>query len=168
MAPPDEADTGPMPPAGDQAPLAGVSRTDCACGQPRRAGLAPPVQLASDGVTARLEGVAVLVCDRGHREVVDRDLARRLLAAVDAQLLVARPRRLRRDDACGDCGAVLTMPGRTTETPVVADGGPTVVTLVPTMEMVRCPDCGREQLPTATGSTLHALVEALVAAMGGD
>jgi len=116
-------------------------------------------------VAVRLEGVGVLVCDDGHAEVVDVDLAERLSAAIDGQLLTARNRPLRRDGACGDCGGILALPGRTTETPVVDDTGPTVVTLVPTMPMVRCPDCGREQVPAAVAGTLADVVRAVVQAV---
>lgn len=138
----------------------------CPCGRPRTATLAAPLALEVDGVTARLEGVVVLACDDGHHEVADRDLAAHLHAGLADQLLVARPRRLRRDDACGGCGAVLTLPARRTETPVVVDDGPSVVTLVPDLPMPRCPDCGREQVAPTTSRTLHALVEALAAAVG--
>lgn len=138
----------------------------CPCGRPRTATLATPVELEADDVTARLEGVVVLVCDDRHREVADRDLAAHLHAGLADQLLVARPRRLRREDACGACGAVLTLPARRTQTPVVVDDGPSVVTLVPDLPMPRCPDCGREQVAPSTDRTLHALVEALAAATG--
>lgn len=114
-------------------------------------------------VTARLAGVAVRVCDDDHVTVVDDDLAARLVAAMDTQLVGATRRRLRRDDVCGVCRAPLTLPGRTTETPVVDDTGPSVVTLSPTMEMVRCPSCGAEQLPTEVAGALRDLLPTLVA-----
>lgn len=113
-------------------------------------------------MAVRLEGVGAWVCDDGHAEVADGRLAARLLDAVDAQLLSARNRPLRHDDACGQCGAVLTLPGRTTETPVIDDTGPTVVTLTPTLPMVRCPSCGREQVPATTSQALTDLVRAVV------
>lgn len=144
-----------------------MADTTCPCGRPRRAALASPVELQADDVATRLEGVATWTCEAGHHEVADPDLATRLHAAVADQLLVARPRRLRHDDACGDCGAVLALPPRRTETPVIVDGGPSVVALVPNLAMLRCPDCGREQVAASTDQTLHALVEALAAAVGG-
>lgn len=143
----------------------------CACGRPVRHGVAPPVELALDvagGVTARLEGVGVEVCPDGHARAVDDRLAERVHRALAGQVLLAQSRLLRREDACGDCGAALTMPGRRTQTPVVDDGGPTVVTLVPDATMVRCPDCGREQFSPAVAAALDDLVDALVAAVTTD
>ncbi len=118
-------------------------------------------------MAVRIEGVGVLVCDDGHAEVADDDLAGHLLTAMDGQLLTARSRPLRHDDACGDCGGLLTMPGRSTQTPVVDAAGPTVVTMTPSLPMVRCPDCGREQVPSAVGRALVDLVLVVVDAVGG-
>lgn len=136
------------------------------CGAPRRRGRGTAVEVASPTgeVTARLEGVAAWVCESRHVEAIDPTLVPRLRGAVSTQLVTAQRRRLRRDDACGRCGQALTMPGRRTETPVVDDSGPDVVTLSPTMVMVRCPACGTEQVPHGVAMALDALLPVLVRA----
>ncbi|MBY5163181.1 hypothetical protein [Salsipaludibacter albus] len=119
-----------------------------------------------DGIVVlRLEGVGVEVCDDGHVTVVDDGLADHLVASLRGQLLVAGRRRLLRRDTCGNCGEDLALPPRTTETPVVDDDGPTVVTLVPVAPMVRCSACGREQYVAAVADRLEALVPRAVTAV---
>lgn len=136
------------------------------CARTTRGVRATPVELTdpSGTVTARLDGAVAWRCDDGHVALVDHDLAARLGRATDAQLVTARRRRLRRDDACGACGEPLTLLGRRSETPVVDDTGPSVVTLSPTMPMVRCPACSTEQVPVEPAAALRALLGPLAAA----
>lgn len=140
-----------------------VTTSPCPCGRPRRRALAPAVEHGDERVLVRVEGIGVLVCAAGHAEVVDETLADHLVDRLAEQVLVAEHQRLRRRDVCGHCGAVLTMPPRITETPVVDDAGPTVVTLTPVAPMVRCPDCGREQYIAAVAGLLAELTRAAVA-----
>lgn len=147
-----------------------MSVEPCPCGRPRRRAIAPPAEVDDGIVALRLEGVGVEVCDDGHVAVVDRDLATHLRTSLHGQVLVSGRRRLARRDTCGHCGEDLGLPPRTTETPVVDDDGPTVVTLVPVAPMVRCAACGREQFLASVASRLEALVPRAVAvvASGGD
>lgn len=140
-----------------------VAVTACACGRPRRPVIAPANERTAGPVTLRLEGVGAWRCDAGHVEAADRTLATRLRAALATQVVQARRRRFRGVDRCGLCAADLTMPARSTETPVVDDTGPTVVTLTPTMPLVRCPQCGREQVPSEVGGVLQDLLDLVVA-----
>lgn len=132
----------------------------CNCGAPARPGLAPPVELELDDASLRLEGVPVWSCPEGHVELADADLAARIVSAVEERLLVASSRRLRRTDACGDCGAPLDLPGRATEVPVPLATPHGVVTPTLLVTMVRCPACARDQLDRPS----HRAVPALVAA----
>lgn len=130
----------------------------CHCGRPVATTIAPVVEVALDLVGLRMEGVPVRTCAAGHVVLADPDLAARVLAAVDDRVLVARRRRMRADDACGDCDAALLLPGRRTEVPVpfAAPSGVVTPTLLATF--TRCPDCGRAQVDAATRRALPGLV----------
>jgi len=132
----------------------------CRCGQPTEAAIAPTVEMEVDTAGLRLDGVGVWQCPKGHTTIADPDLAERITAAVADGLLVARPRRLRREAACGDCGATLTMPGRRSDTPVPFSSPFGVVTPTVVATMLRCPDCGREQLEPNAPAAVDMLVEA--------
>ncbi len=122
----------------------------------------PVVEGRAAGTAARVRvaDLRVVHCrDNGHLGLAPRDIADRAAVVVAETLVHASRRRLRRTDHCGDCGEELTLAGRRTEVPVpvtVADG--TVLVLVDT-DMVRCPACGREQVPVDAGRELGRLVE---------
>lgn len=122
----------------------------------------PVVEGSAAGTAARIRVVDLRIVhcpDNGHLGVAPRDIADRAGVVVGETLVHATRRRLRRTDHCGDCGEELTLSGRRTEVPVpvtVADG--TVLVLVDT-DMVRCPACGREQVPVDAGRELPRLVE---------
>lgn len=132
----------------------------CRCGLATDAAIAPTVEMEVDTAGLRLDGVAVWQCPKGHTTIADPDLAARITKAVGDGLLVARPRRLRREPACGDCGAALTMPGRRSDTPVPFSSPFGVVTPTIVATMVRCPECGREQLEPDAPAAIDLLVEA--------
>lgn len=134
----------------------------CHCGRPARRLVAPTVEMEVDAAGLRVDGVVVDRCATGHATVADDDLAERIVAAVDERLLVSRSRMLRSDDACGDCGGVLSLPGRATEVPVPFTAPSGVVTPTLAMTMVRCPDCGRDQVPASVRDVLPALAAAAV------
>ena len=115
----------------------------------------------TDALTVTLEPVTVTVCAQGHM-VVGLDAAV-VTPRVREQVTVARRRRLGRTDRCGACEADLVMPGRGTQTPVpvVVDGE--VVTVLLECVMVRCPDCGREQVPSRVDADLEEVVAAALA-----
>lgn len=129
------------------------------CLQPARR--LPVVEASAAGTAARIRVVdlRVVYCpDNGHLGLAPPDIADRAAVVVGESLVHASRRRLRRTDHCGDCGEELTLAGRRTEVPVpvtVADG--TVLVLVDT-DMVRCPACGREQVPVDAGRELAALI----------
>jgi hypothetical protein len=132
----------------------------CHCGQATLPAVAPTVEMEVDAAGLRLDGVAVWQCPRGHTTIADPDLAPRITTAIDDTLLVAHPRRLRRGAACGDCGAALTLLGRETDTPVPFSSPFGVVTPTVVATMVRCPDCGREQLEPDAPAAVTRLVDA--------
>jgi len=88
---------------------------------------------------------------------------------VAASIAVARPRRLRSGELCGACGAALTMPTRRTVWPVTLTGadGRVAVTLTYDVPATRCPDCGRNQVPTRSADDLVAVLDDLLRAPGG-
>lgn len=129
------------------------------CGQ-QTLGRQTEATAATASTTVTLTPVTIGTCPAGHRTVTPRvDV---VVTQIRDQLTVARRRRLGRNDRCGDCGADLVMPPRHTQTPVpvVVDGEVTTVLIECTM--VRCPDCGREQVPSAVDADLEAAVSMAV------
>lgn len=107
-------------------------------------------------LTVELAPVEVAACPEGHTVV--RLSVADVVDGVRGQVTVARRRRLARSDRCGQCQADLVMPARGTQTPVpiVVDGQ--VVTVLLECPMVRCPDCGREQVPSEVDRVLDRAV----------
>lgn len=132
----------------------------CSCGLPTHHAIHPTVEFEVTAACLRLDGVGVLRCEAGHTTVADPDLATHVQTAIDDRLLVARTRRLRRDSVCGNCGASLTMPGRRTDTPVPFATTFGVVTPTVVATMIRCPECGREQLDPDTRAAIAPLLAA--------
>lgn len=115
-----------------------------------------------DAAGLRLDGVGVYRCEVGHTTIADHDLEQRILTAIDDRLLTSKSRLLRRNDTCGDCAAPLTLPGRRTEVPVPFPSPFGVVTPTVVTTMVRCPECGRDQLPRGVADLLPRLVRAAI------
>lgn len=130
------------------------------CGQPVEVRLVQAWH-GTDVLTVTLEPVPVAACAQGHAVV--RVEATDVAVRVRDQVTVARRRRLARVDRCGACGADLVMPGRATQTPVpiIVDGE--VVTVLLECVMIRCPECGREQVPSEVDAILADVVAAALA-----
>lgn len=124
-------------------------RTCRVCGRPLVRVSRDAEQVEHGRLGVLVEGADVLACPEGHqREEVVADLADRLVAAAREELLAARSGRLRRRARCGACGTDLTVPGRRTVRSVsTAVPGLGVVRLTLDLPLLRCPGCGREQLP---------------------
>jgi uncharacterized protein with PIN domain len=109
----------------------------------------PPREVTHGAVAAVVHGADQLVCPEGHHhEELVADLADRLTSAVREQIPGADRTRVRRRLRCGCCDAELTIPGRRTQRSVSTRvPGVGVVRLTFDLPMLRCPGCGREQLP---------------------
>lgn len=134
-----------------------------ACGAPVAPVPAPGGEVAVGTVAAALEQWPRWRCPDGHDAgpVVGRARAH---AEVTAAVAVAKGRRLRAGDACVVCGAALTMPVRRTVWPVTITDpdGRVAVTLTYDVPATRCPDCGRDQVPTRSAGDLTAALDALL------
>jgi uncharacterized protein with PIN domain len=112
-----------------------------------------PREVTHGTVAVVLEGADELVCPEGHHhEPAPPDLLASLQRATGHDVLVSRRTRLRKQLRCGACDAELTVPGRRTTRSVsapVPDVG--VVRATFDLPMLRCPDCGREQVPEEVG-----------------
>lgn len=118
-------------------------------------------------VAGRVERTPTVACPDGHGHPAP--VTEPALAACHEAVPRARSRALRRTDACGTCGATLTMPVRRTERAVTLAGVPhvPVTTLRFDLPTTRCPDCGADQVPSRSQDDLDAVVAALFHA-GGD
>lgn len=132
--------------------------------RPRGAG-----DVTHGAVAVLLEGADVWVCPEGHhRQERSPELLPRLLAAVDHDLVVSERTRMRKRLRCGVCGAELTIPGRRTTRSVSATvPGTGVVRATFDLPMLRCPDCGRDQVPHEVGRVDLPEALALAVAAGG-
>ncbi len=131
-------------------PPGGVTAGSCAvCGArlvlPRVAG----GEAVHGAVSATVEGVRETACPDGHDPLAAvPELVAALGGAVDRELLVARRTRVRRTLRCGACDAALTIPGRrTTRSVATTVTGSGVVRVTLDVPMLRCPECGLQQLP---------------------
>jgi hypothetical protein len=120
---------------------------------------------AANLLTVTLEPVTVTACPRGHMAV--RPAATDVSSRVREQMTVARRRRLGRADRCGECEADLVMPARDTQTPVPVVIDDEVVTVLLECPMVRCAECGREQVPSQVDALLEDVVTAALAGAPG-
>lgn len=139
----------------------------CHCGRTVARTVAPTVEVEVDAAGLRLDGVGLYRCVAGHTMIADHNLAQRILTAIDDHLLTSKSRLLRRNDTCGDCEAALTLPGRRTEVPVPFPSPFGVVTPTMVTTMVRCPECGRDQLPRNVADLLPRLVSAAIDQISG-
>ncbi len=134
------------------------------CGLPADVVERPEAAMQAGDTTVRVQGLAAVRCPAGHASALPVDATPRAIASVAEMLLVSRVRGVvRRRAVCGACEADLTLPARTSDRPVSLDVDGRVLTLVVECPMVRCPDCGREQLPAYVGEALPDLVAATVA-----
>lgn len=129
------------------------------CGTPAGLELVGEGAAAQGDVTVRLSPVPILRCGRGHAMVLT-GVTDQVTDEIAIQLLAARQRRLRRGEVCGSCDAALILPPRRTETPVPVEVAGGVVTAVLESPMVRCPVCGREQMPAGVARVVGDVVTA--------
>jgi hypothetical protein len=127
--------------------------------------LAPrgPSEVTVGTVAVTLESRPAFDCPAGH-DASPAELVGAAMRAVEEHVPTARSRLLRAD-ACGACGAALTMPVRRTELPVTveAEGERPVLTLIFDLPATRCPDCGVDQVPSRSQEDLVVAVPALFA-----
>ncbi len=120
----------------------------------------PGTEVAVGSVAGVLDRRPVVECPSGH----DRAPASgpsAASAAIEERLDLARTRRFR-GDVCRYCGASLTLPVRRTRRSVTVTHPELAVhTLHLDVPMVRCGDCGRDQVPSRSQQDLHALVAAV-------
>lgn len=123
--------------------------------------------LAWDGAReAEYGSVAVLLerrprwaCPAGHAggATARAETDGAILGGAREGLPVAQRGRLRRPDRCLACRAELTLPGRRTlRTVSVVVAGAGVVTVTFDVPMLRCRDCGTEQLPHRAAADAQA------------
>lgn len=129
-----------------------MNRACSVCGGALRTPLRPGVERAIGPVRALADTRAFTVCDE---HVSPRGALRAaVLAAVDDRLPLALHHR---DGArCGPCGAVLDLPMRATTRAVTVeppDGDPFTVTLA--LPLIRCGECGTDNVPPELRATLH-------------
>ena len=131
------------------------------CGAPTSRSVVPESAATLSGVTVYVAPVPVAVCELGHRQAVP-GLVDELASGIQERVLTATRKGWRREPRCGQCAAPLTMPAYSTEVPVpvALPGGVVTVTLA--TRMVRCPDCGRTQLPVESSAAWRGAVEAAV------
>lgn len=134
------------------------------CGEPADVVERPEAAMQAGDTTVRVQGLAAAHCPAGHASALPVDATPLAVARVAEMLLVSGTRGVvRRREVCGACDADLTLPGRRSDRPVSLDVDGRVLTLVVECPMVRCPDCGREQLPVHVGEALPDLIAAAVA-----
>lgn len=137
------------------------------CGAPAEVVDLPEAAMQSGDVTVRVQGLARARCDAGHATTLPTDASTHAIARVDEMLLVSAVRGMvRRREVCGACDGALDLPPRNSHRPVSLDVDGRVLTLIVESPMVRCPDCGREQLPAHVGAVVPGLVAAAVEQAG--
>ena len=117
-------------------------------------------------LAARVERRPIISCPNGHRGTPPELVDEAMQAVVD-QITRARGRLLRQD-ACAGCGAGLSMPVRRSRRVVslpTSLGG--VLSIELDLPLTRCPACGVDQVPSASGEDLVVVIPALFAAPAG-
>lgn len=136
------------------------------CDEPAEVVDQPEAAMQAGDTTVRVHGLARARCPSGHATTLPVDATPRAVAEVEVMLLVADTRGVvRRREVCGACGGELALPPRRSHRPVSVDVDGRVLTLIVESPMVRCPDCGREQLPRHVGTALADLITAAVASV---
>lgn len=134
------------------------------CDEPATVADCAEAAVQSGDATVRVQGLARATCPAGHVTMLPPDAAAHANAKVDEMLLVSTTRGLvRRREVCGACEGTLALPPRNSDRPVSLDVDGRVLTVIVESPMVRCPDCGREQLPLHVGAALPDLLTAAVA-----
>lgn len=137
------------------------------CGEPAEIADCPEAAVGAGDTTVRILGLARATCPAGHTTTLPAEAAAHASAEVDEMLLVSVTRGLvRRREVCGVCEGELALPPRNSHRPVPLDVDGRVLTVIVESPMVRCPDCGREQLPVHVGAALPDLLTAAVAQAG--
>lgn len=133
------------------------------CDEPAEVADRPEAAMQAGDTTVRVQGLAAARCRAGHATTLPVDAAAHAIAKVDEMLLVSLTRGLvRRREVCGACEGDLVLPPRNSYRPVSVDVDGRVLTIIVESPMVRCPDCGREQLPVHVGEALPGLLTAAV------
>lgn len=139
------------------------------CGERAEVVDCPEAAVQAGDTTVRVHGLALAHCPAGHTTTLPVDAAAHAVAKVDEMLLVSATRGLvRRREVCGACQGELVLPPRTSHRPVSLDVDGRVLTVIVESPMVRCPDCGREQLPVHVGTAIPDLLTAAVSRAGAD
>jgi hypothetical protein len=131
-----------------------------------RCGEDGPLELHTGGeatigtVAGVLERRPVVTCPAGHR-TTPPPVRQAAGQAVEEQVARARS-RWRRRDVCAACRAPLTLPARRTgrTTTVVTEVAP-VHTIHLDLPMVRCGDCGQDQVPSRSQDDVARVIAAL-------
>lgn len=132
------------------------------CGAPLEA-RAVVVQAEHGTVHALVEGAPFLTCPEGHvrRDPVARFPEAVVTAVREGLLVAARPRLPWRPQGCGACRHALTMPGRrTTRSVTAAIAGLVPFTVTLDVPLLRCTECGAENLPREVWADVEAAVTA--------
>lgn len=133
------------------------------CGEPGSLERAGPAAVTVGTVAAATEQRPVVACPHAHA-ASPPEVVGAAMDAAEASIPRARSRLLR-GDACSGCGTALTMPVRRTERNVTVEAaGWPPFTLRFDLPVTRCPDCGREQVPSRSQEDLVVVVPALFAA----
>ncbi|MCC5948300.1 MAG: hypothetical protein JJT89_07565 [Nitriliruptoraceae bacterium] len=133
------------------------------CGARAEVVLRGAAEVTVGTIAALVERRPVVACDADH-ERSPGDIVGTAMDAVDAAVPRARARLLR-DDACGSCRSVLTMPvRRSTRAVTVEPSSAPVFTIRLDLPLVRCTDCGLDQVPSRSQEDLTVVVPALFAA----
>lgn len=117
----------------------------------------PGASHTANGVTAVASARPVASCDCGHDAVLDA--ADAVTAVFQERLPIAATRWLRKP-ACAVCRSKLTLPARWTQVPVTVEQ-PLLFTVTLDVPAVRCPSCGRDQLPRYARTDCDAAIRGL-------
>jgi predicted RNA-binding Zn-ribbon protein involved in translation (DUF1610 family) len=132
------------------------------CGAPTRLRARSGPPHAAGPVEVEVRGLLVSSCDAGHAHDRPAEPLSACRRAIADQVLHAGRGGLRRRDACGACGAHLTLPPRTTEVPVPFDADGVVVTVVLRAPLARCPACGEQQVTRETAGLIDRALQASI------
>jgi hypothetical protein len=132
--------------------------TDCCttCGAPIRTIQVPGADHSSGPVRSTVDPRTALRCTPGCR-APDEALTLALQRAISAGLLSAVGRA--RPQRCGDCSAPLELPMRaTTRAITVEPDGLAPFTVTLSLPVIRCGECGRDNVPSELTATVDRSV----------
>lgn len=147
------------PPTRRAARPAADDRVCPSCGAATDLDWEPATEAVIGSVAAALERRPVRRCPLGHRSSA-AEVAETANRMVRDALLHARRSRLR-GDRCATCREPLTLPARRTGRSVTIAGSAVAVhTLHLDVPVIRCGECGQDQVPTRSHADLAAAVAA--------